>query len=411
MFRYEAYDIKNRKVKGELSATDKADALQMLREKGLVPTFVVDSNSRTPEITNIWEKDFHFSTIYHTKVAKKRLYLLFNQLAMMVKAGVSLSFAMEILISGESNKTLKTILQEMEYDLQSGLQLSESMAKFASFSQVAVNVVAAGEMNGRLEDSFARIALMIGKDLALSGKIKTALAYPSFLLVLTVVVVIVLNTVVLPTFMQIYSQFGSELPLITRIVMGFSRFLTTRWYVLVGIFGGIIAFFYILSKQSERFCYERDHILLTIPILGNLLKKSYLASFLRTMESLTNAGVEIISALETSQRVVSSRYFQRHVEELIEQVKLGTPISDAMKRHPVFESMLVSMMRVGEESGMLSGTLEKMAELYEAQTEEASKTFTTVFEPAMTVMIALVVGVIVISVVYPMFNMYSVIGG
>jgi len=411
MFRYEAYDSKKRKETGIIFADNATDALLELREWGLVPIHLTDMEAKTNTSDNIWEKDFHIKSIYKIKIKKNKLSILLKQLAIMLHAGVSLLLAIRIIINEEKDKTVKTIFSEIERDLQAGMPLSEAMKKFAAFSDVVVSVVASGELNGRLDESFERVSVMIEKEAALANKVKSALAYPSFLMLLTFGVVIILNTVVLPTFIDMYDQFDAELPLITRFVMGLSDVLLIYWpYLLIGLAALMLLYFLVL-KRSVIFCMNRDKLLLRTPVIGSLLRKSYIARFTRIMASLVLAGVDIISALESAQNVIQSEYVRFFITRIIGHVKLGMPISEAMKRYPFFDPLLVSIIRVGEETGMLSESLQNVAALYETQTEEATKSFSSIIEPLMTILMAAVIGTVIGSVVMPMFSMYSIVGG
>jgi type IV pilus assembly protein PilC len=411
MFRYVAVDANSKITKGQMKASDKAEVVQKLRSMGLAPTAIRDTGAKEMAPNSIWEKDFHFTNIYKMKIKRKKMYQLINQLAMMTKAGVSLIFAIEVLIDGERDKTTKKILQEIAVDLQSGMQLSSSMKRFEAFSLVIINIVAAGELNGHLDTAFERIALMLDKEMTLVGRVKSAMTYPAFLMVITIVVVIILNVVVLPAFTKIFLQFNGKLPMLTLMVMGISKYLTNNWcFILAGIILLVIGFM-LLSKKSIGFSYHRDRLLLKAPLFGRLLKKNYISRFARVLSSLLFAGVEIISTLESAQRVIPNRYMQFLISQIIGQVKMGLPISDAMKKFPFFDTLVVSMTRVGEETGMLWESMDQMAVLYEAQTDEETKELTVLIEPVMTIMIALVVGTIILSVVIPMFQMYTVVGG
>lgn len=411
MFKYEAYDSKRRKEVGILIAEDTADALLKLREWGLVPIHLTNMETKTSPSISIWEKDFHFTSIYKIKVKKNKLAVLLKQLAIMLTAGVSLIYSIRIIIDEEKDKTVKMIFTEIERDLQAGIPLSEAMKKFAAFSEVIINVIASGELNGHLDDSLERVSVMIEKEAAMANKVKGAMVYPAFLLALTVVVVIILNTVVLPTFIKMYEQFDAELPLITRFVMGLSNVLLHDWPLLVGCVAVLLLLYQFVLKKSVAFCMTRDSLFLKIPIVGTLLRKSYIARFTRVMASLVLAGVDIISALESAQKVIQSDYVRFLITRTIGYVKLGMPISEAMKKYPFFDPLLVSIIRVGEETGMFSESLQNVATLYESQTEEAAKSFTSVIEPFMTVLMALVIGTVIVSVVMPLFSMYSIMGG
>lgn len=410
-YRYTAANAKGKRVRGALNANDQSDAITQLQDMGLTPLELNQETAAGPDGEHFWEKDLFGKDIHKTKIKKKKLLTILNQMGIMMKAGVSLSLCMEVLIDGERDKTVKKILLEMNDDLYTGMPFSSSMQKFTAFPEIIVNIVQSGEANGRLDVAFERCAEIVEKEIALNSKIKGAMGYPCFLLFLTLVLIIIINVVVLPNFVKIFTQFDAELPGITLAVMGVSDFIMNRWYVIL-IVAFLLVFSYLTAKKkSPQFSLLMDQFFLKIPVIGLLLKQSYIARFCRIMASLVEAGVDIVRSLEISRDVIPNHYLKNQIEQIIADVKVGIPIHQSMSKFPVFDSLLISMIRVGEESGLLYETMDKMAALYEQQTDASTKRLTTMLEPAMTIIIAVVVGTVVISIVIPMFSMYSVVSG
>ena len=410
-YHYTAVNIKNKKSHGFINAENKADAIAHLQEEGLTALSLTNEAEKGTAPKSIWEMELTGSDIHKAKIQKKKLLTIMNQMGIMIKAGVSLSMAMGVLIDGEKDKKVKQILNEMNDDLYTGIPISDSMTKFKAFPEIIVNIVQSGEANGRLDTAFERCAKILDKEIQLTAKLKGATGYPIFLLILTVFLMIVMNAFVLPNFVSIFKEFDAKLPAITIFVMSVSSFITTKWYLIVlGVFL-IIFTFVILRKKYYPFALAVDRFLLLIPGVGTLLKQSYIARFCRIMSSLVEAGVDIVKALEISRDVIPNRFMKDKLTQIIGEVKVGSSINASMARFPVFDALLVSMIKVGEESGMLFETMEKMATLYEQQTDETTKRLTSAMEPAMTVIIAVVVGTVVISIVIPMFGMYNVISG
>lgn len=407
-FKYTAINNKNQEKTGAIEAETKNQAITMLRDRGLVVKELVEANN-SDEPTSIWQMDIS-GDIHTQKIKKKRLLQLMNQLAMMMKAGINLSLSMEIMIESEKNKTIKAILKEINADLYNGLTLSQAMRTFKCFPPILVSIVEAGEANGRIDMSFEQCALITKKDIALSGKLKSAMMYPSFLIVLTLAVVIVLCMFVLPTFAGVYEEFDAELPGLTQFMMGFSDFLIANWYwILLGV--GILVVAFILGKKnSAEFRMFLARVSIKIPLIGPIIKQTSLARFCRLMSTLTDAGIAIHTAMELSKEAVPNIFIQSRIQYVLEDVRLGITINQAMAKHTVFDAILVSMIRVGEESGMLGDSLFKMAEMYEAQSDESTGRLTEMLTPIMTVFIAGIVGVVVIAMILPMFGMYNVIG-
>lgn len=413
-FTYVAVNDKNRKYKGEMDADSSQEVIKNLQERGMVPLTidVVHAGPVAEEDKSIWEKDIGGTgDIHNAKIKKKRVLTFMHQMAMMMRAGISLSIAMDVMLDTEKDKSMKKILIEITQDLYGGVPLSASMAKFKAFPPLIVNIVQAGEANGRLDNAFEQCARILDKEMKLHGKIVGAMIYPIFLVILTIGLIIVMSVVVLPQFKTLFNNFGSELPAITRFMMGTSDFLINYWYVLILVVGIIIAIFSYLGKKVYSYYMWWAQAKLKIPLIGNVLRLSAISRFCRMMSTLSDAGVSILRALELSRDVTPNVYMRDCINQIIEDVKIGTPINVAMSRYPVFDSLLVSMLRVGEESGMLSDSLNKMADMYEEQSDEAIKRMTDAMTPIMTILIAVVVGTVVVSIVTPMFGMYDVILG
>ena len=410
-YRYTAVNSKNKKSRGLITAENKAGAITRLQNDGLTPLELVSEAEKDATQKSVWEIDIGSSNIHKAKIAKKKLLAMMEQMGIMMKAGVSLSMAMGVLIDGEKNKKAKRILNAVNDDLYTGTPISAAMAKFRAFPEIIVNIVQSGEANGRLDTAFERCAAILEKEIALTAKLKGAMGYPIFLLILTLLLLIIMNVAVLPNFALVFNQFGAKLPALTVTVMSFSQFITTRWYLILSAAFLLIASFITLKKESHVFSLTMDRLVLKIPGIGSLLRQSYIARFCRIMSSLVEAGVDIVQALEISRNVIPNRFFQDQLTQVVADVKIGSSINASVAKFPIFDSLLVSMIQVGEESGMLFETLDKMASLYEAQTDESTKRFTSALEPAMTIIIAVIVGTVVISIVLPMFSMYNVVSG
>lgn len=408
-YTYTAAGADGKTVTGELSAADKSAAIARLKERDLIPISLTAKDRGNAGNESIWEKELFEGDIYKAKIKKKRIMVMAHQMAIMMRSGVSLSLAMEVLIDGEKDKKFKKILKEIDENLYLGVPISESMGRFAAFSSVVVSLIAVGEVNGRLDEAFESVALILEKEVTLSSKIRGALVYPGFLLFLTLLLLIVMNVMVVPNFKMLFESFHAELPMITQVVMGFSDFIMYQWYYIVGAVVVLWLTYVLLKRFSPAFCVGVDAAKFKVPVIGKLLLQSYLARFCRVMSTLVSAGVEIVNSLEISRDVLPNRKLKMHITDIIADVKLGIPIK-SMHKSPLFEPLIVSMFRVGEESGMLSDTISKLAELYESKTDDTTKQLTAMMEPAMTILIAVIVGTVVISIVVPMFGIYSVIG-
>nr|WP_319487374.1 type II secretion system F family protein [uncultured Caproiciproducens sp.] len=409
-YQYTAVDYKNRKSRGFINAETKADAIAHLQDEGLTAlTLSGNGDGKSGAPTSIWDMEITNTDIHKVKIQKKKLLTIMNQMGIMMKAGVSLPMAMEVLISSEKDKKLKQILNEMNRDLYTGIPVSEAMSKFRAFPKISINIIQSGEANGRLDIAFDRCAKILDKEIQLNAKLKGATGYPIFLLFLTLLLMIVMNAFVLPNFANIFKEFGTDLPAITVFVMSLSSFITTKWYLIVLVLFIIVFSYIILTKKYSPFATAMDRLVLGIPAIGPLMRQSYIARLCRIMSSLVESGVDIVKALEISRDVIPNRFMKEQLTQIVSEVKFGSSINASMAKFPIFDALLVSMIKVGEESGMLFETLDKMAAMYEQQTEESTKRLTSMLEPAMTIIIAFIVGTVIISIVVPMFSMYNVI--
>ena len=244
----------------------------------------------------------------------------------------------------------------------------------------------------------------------LAGKIKSAMMYPAFLLVLTIALIIVMSVVVLPAFAGVFTAFGSDLPVMTKIVMGMSDFMI-KWGWLVAIIAFILSGgFVFFKKRNYAFAMGCATLAIKIPIIGDVMRLTNVARFANMMSTLSESGVNILDSLTLARDVMTNLYMKDCLSQVIEDVKIGTPINVSMNRYrSVFDSLFTSMVRVGEESGQLADSLRKIADMYEEKADDATQTMTDAMTPAMTIIIAGVVGFVVIAIFSAMFGMYGVI--
>ncbi|MEG1569092.1 MAG: type II secretion system F family protein [Oscillospiraceae bacterium] len=413
-YNYVAISEGKKSVKGDIVADNEAAALVLLRGKKLVPIELTEAkisfSSSGKETKNIFQMEIFEKDIHKQKFSRKKLIVVFNQLSIMLKAGVTLSMAIEVMMENESNTRLRRLFKELHADMMNGVSLSASMEKFAAFDSVAVNIVRAGEADGRLERSFAQIATNTEKQNNLIGKVQSAAIYPCILLVLVIAVLAMINIVVLPKFVDMFAQMGQDLPGITLAVMAASNFFNKYWYLIILVIFGIGAGYSALRRASLPMAIFVDKIKLSIPVVGALIMHSQTARFARILSTLLDAGQDFLSALGIATSVLSNQYMISGLRVVADEVRMGNPISTAMAKQKFFAPVFISMVRAGEESGGLGETLGKMAEMYELQTDESAKRVTTLMEPLMTVLIAGIVGVVVIAIAIPMLGMLNLVG-
>lgn len=410
-FSYVAVNEKNRKYRNRMTANTKEEVKRKLEQRGLIAISIDEVKKGSQEDIPIWQRDLGGSKDVHTlKISNKRLLTFMHQMALMIRSGISLSVAMAVMCDTERDKNMLRILQEITANLYNGITLSQSLSSFKTFPTVYVNIIQTGEANGRLDEAFDKCVNLLKKEITLKNKIKGAMIYPIFLLILTIALIIVMSIVVLPAFKDLFESFGSELPIMTQITMGISDVLLHFGWLVVLIIVAIVVTLRILYKKNYTFCMWWSTFQLKIPIIGEVLRLNQLTRFANMMATLTSSGVNILFALELSRDVVGNKFMSDCLNQVIEDVRIGTPINISLSRYPkAFDPLFVSMIRVGEESGMLSDSLNKMADMYDEQATDATQRMTDAMTPAMTIIIAGIVGFVVISIVQAMFGMYSVI--
>lgn len=410
-FSYVAVNEKNRKYRNRMTANTKEEVKRKLEQRGLIAISIDEVKKGSQEDIPIWQRDLGGTKDVHTlKISNKRLLTFMHQMALMIRSGISLSVAMAVMCDTERDKNMLRILQEITANLYNGITLSQSLSSFKTFPTVYVNIIQTGEANGRLDEAFDKCVNLLKKEITLKNKIKGAMIYPIFLLILTIALIIVMSIVVLPAFKDLFESFGSELPIMTQITMGISDVLLHYGWLVVLIIVAIVVTLRILYKKNYSFCMWWSTFQLKIPIIGEVLRLNQLTRFANMMATLTSSGVNILFALELSRDVVGNKFMSDCLNQVIEDVRIGTPINISLSRYPkAFDPLFVSMIRVGEESGMLSDSLNKMADMYDEQATDATQRMTDAMTPAMTIIIAGIVGFVVISIVQAMFGMYSVI--
>ena len=410
-YSYVAVNEKNRKYRSRMTGNSKEEVKKKLEARGLIALSIEEVKKGSQDDIPIWQRDLGGTKDVHTiKISNKRLLTFMHQMALMIRSGISLSVAMAVMCDTEKDKNMLRILQEITANLYNGITLSQSLSTFKTFPTVYVNIIQTGEANGRLDEAFDKCVNLLKKEISLKSKIKGAMIYPIFLLILTVALIIVMSVVVLPSFKDLFESFDSELPILTQITMGMSDVIVSFGWLIILIIVAIVITLRILYKKNYNFCMWWSTFQLKIPIIGEVLRLNQITRFANMMATLTSSGVNILFALELSRDVVGNKFIADCLNQVIEDVRIGTPINISLSRHPkAFDPLFVSMVRVGEESGMLSDSLTKMADMYEEQANDATQRMTDAMTPAMTIIIAGVVGFVVISIVQAMFGMYSVI--
>lgn len=342
------------------------------------------------------------------KLKNVELIIFTRQLSSMIEAGVAILKGIHIIQNSTANAKAKRIYNNLSSEIQRGNALSNAMMKQGgAFPEILINMVAAGEMGGTLEKSLSLMSNHFEKEQKLINKVKSASTYPIILGVISVAVVLLLMTFVLPTITNMFDD--SNLPPLTAFVMGISDFILAYWYLMIiGTFLSISLFTYLMSVPAFRL--KVDQFLLKMPVIGKLNRTIYSARCARSFASLYLSGIQTLQMIESTAKILNNSHIELLFDEVVLKVSQGEAISDAIEAMQVFDPMLASMVNVGEETGSLGDILAKTADYFDGEAENALSKMVALIEPLMLVVMGIIIGVIVVSVVQPMFGMYDLIG-
>lgn len=393
VFEWEGKDRNGKIMRGEMRAGGQAMVGATLRRQGIMVQKV--KRRRTTGGSSIKQKDIAIFT---------------RQLATMMKAGVPLLQAFDIVGRGSTNPRVTKLLADIRGDVETGTSLSASFRKHPlHFDALYCNLVEAGEAAGILETLLERLATYQEKTIAIKQKIKSALTYPIAVLVVAFVVVAVIMIFVIPAFKQVFTSFGADLPAPTLMVMAMSEFFVSYWWAIFGIIGGGIYFFLESWKRSIPMQKAMDRLLLKIPVFGDLMFKSAVARWTRTLSTMFAAGVPLVEALDSVGGASGNAVFTEATEKIQKDVSTGTSLTTAMQNVNLFPVMVMQMSSIGEESGSLDHMLGKAADFYEEEVDEAVKALSSLMEPFIIVILGTIIGGIVVSMYLPIFKLGQVV--
>jgi len=393
IFDWEGKDKNGKLVRGEMRAGGEAMLNASLRRQGILVTKV--KKRRVSGGRAIKQKDIAVFT---------------RQLATMMRAGVPLIQSFDIVARGSSNPKLTRMLTDIRADVETGTSLSAAFRKHPLyFDALYCNLVEAGEAGGILEALLDRLAIYQEKTMAIKNKIRSAMIYPVAVLVVAFVVLAVIMIFVIPAFKDVFSSFGADLPAPTLIVIAMSEFFVDYWYLIfLVIFGGAYVFFESW-KRSVKMQKTMDRLLLRVPVFGELVRKSSIARWTRTLSTMFAAGVPLVEALDSVGGASGNAVYQEATEQIQKDVSTGSALTTSMQTTGVFPVMVVQMCAIGEESGSLDQMLGKAAEFYEDEVDEAVKGLSSLLEPFIIVILGVLIGGIVVSMYLPIFKLGQVV--
>ena len=393
IFEWEGKDKNGKLVRGEIRAGGEAVVSASLRRQGILITKV--RKRRTSGGRSIKQKDIAIFT---------------RQLATMMKAGVPLLQSFEIVARGSTNPRLTKLLTDIRQDVETGTSLSSAFRKHPlHFDSLYCNLVEAGEAGGILEALLDRLAIYQEKTMAIKSKIKSALMYPIAVMVVAFVVVTVIMIFVIPAFKDVFKSFGGELPAPTLVVIALSEFFVQWWWAIFGLLFGGLYFFFESWKRSEKMQMFMDRLLLRVPIFGDLINKSVIARWTRTLSTMFAAGVPLVEALDSVGGASGNAVYALATEQIQRDVSTGSALTTSMTSTGIFPVMVLQMTAIGEESGSLDHMLAKAAEFYEDEVDEMVKGLSSLMEPFIIVILGVIIGGIVVSMYLPIFKLGAVV--
>ncbi len=393
VFEWEGKDRNGKQVRGEIRAVGENQIKASLRRQGVTPTKIKKRRMRSGK-----------------SIKPKDLAIFTRQLATMMKAGVPLLQAFDIVGRGNPNPSVTKLLNDIRTDVETGTSLSVAFRKFPLyFDNLYCNLVEAGESAGILDQLLDRLAVYMEKTEAIKSKIKSALMYPITVLIVAFVVVAVIMIFVIPSFKQVFTSFGGELPMPTLVVIAMSEFFIQYWYLIFGGLGGGVYYFLEAWKRSAKVQAVMDRIMRKLPIFGALVEKSCIARWTRTLSTMFAAGVPLVEALDSVGGAAGNLVYAEATVKIQQEVSTGTALTTAMANANLFPSMVLQMCAIGEESGSIDHMLGKAADFYEAEVDDMVAGISSLMEPIIIVILGSVIGGIVVAMYLPIFKLGQVV--
>jgi len=399
-YSYTAINSSGLELSGNINAADRNAAREQLRVRGLLAQQLVELPASGEQSVRTAFK----------KIKPKSLQVFSRQFATMIDAGLSVVSALVILEQQTEDKYLGAVIKELRADVEGGLLLSQAMSRHPKiFSGLYIAMVEAGEAAGILDQVLDRVAFQIEKETAIKRRVKSAMIYPTMVLIFATLVLIGMLMFLVPVFVKIFADLGGSLPTLTQWVVNVSNFLRGNYYI---VFPVLLAFGLTLRKlkRTEKGRQVWDQVKLKIPMkIGPVVLKVTMARFSRTLSTLIAAGVDIIKALEITGQTAGNWVVEEALADVRNQVQEGIPIAEPLATNPVFPPMVSHMIKIGEETGELEKMLSKVADFYEDEVDSSISALTSIIEPLMMIGVGCMVGVIIISMYLPMFKMLSLV--
>ncbi len=392
-FLWEGKDKSGRQVKGEMRAAGSVVVTSTLRRQGIRVTKVKEVKQSGGKITD------------------KDITLFTRQLATMMKSGVPLLQAFDIVGKGHSNRALSKLLMDIKTDVETGSNLADAFRKYPLyFDSLFCNLVGAGEAAGILDTLLDRLATYKEKIQAIKGKIKSALFYPLSIMVVAFVITAVMMIFVIPSFKDLFDNFGADLPAPTLFIMTISDFFVDYWWAIFGCLGGSIYAFLYTWKRSVNLQHIMDRMMLRLPIFGEVIRKATIARWSRTLSTMFAAGVPLVEALDSVAGACGNYVYYEATKKIQLDVSIGNTLTSSMANTELFPNMVIQMVAIGEEAGSLDAMLSKIADFFEAEVDDAVEALSSLMEPLIMVVLGTLIGGMVVAMYLPIFKMGMAVG-
>lgn len=393
IFSWEGKDKTGKIIRGELRAATETVVRTTLRRQGIL-------------VTKVKKQSFSKGG----KVSDKDVTLFTRQMATMMKSGVPLLQAFDIVGKGAPNAAVGKLLMDIKTDVETGSALNQAFRKYPLyFDQLYCNLVEAGEQAGILDQLLDRLATYKEKTQAIISKIKSALFYPVSVLVVAFVVLAVIMIFVIPSFKKVFASFGADLPAATLVVIAISDYFVAHWYLIFGIIGGGLYAFFYTWKRSVPMQIFMDRLALRLPIFGNVIRKATIARWTRTLSTMFAAGVPLVEALDSVGGASGNYVYREATRQIKAEISTGSSLTVAMQNANIFPNMVIQMIAIGEESGQLDAMSGKVADFFEAEVDDAVEALSSLMEPMIMVILGIMIGGIIIAMYLPIFKLGAVV--
>ena len=407
-FKYAGKSTQGGPQKGVIEAASAQAAAQALLSQNIVPLTIVESKKRSAENEG---DGFDITRLFQQKVGLDEMIIFSRQMYSLLKAGIPIIRAIKGLSENASHKRFQEILKDIADQLEQGRSLSSSMAKYEKvFTRLTISVVVVGENTGKLDDVFLQLALYFEREQETRKRIKSALRYPTFVLIALAIAMFILNLFVVPVFTQMFERFDTELPIMTRVLIGTSNFFVNYWWLLIFVIvGGIFAVKQYVNSTNGRLKW--DKFKLKLPVVGSIIERSLLSRYSRSFSMILRAGVPLTAGLSLTADAVDNAHMRKRIKEMRQGIEKGESLLRVSKNSELFSTLVLQMIAVGEETGRLEPLLEESADYYEREVDFDLKSLTAKIEPILIGFVAVMVLILALGIFTPMWNMMSAVKG